>query len=71
MVVYLFPALQEAMEVCEQAAQRVTTLELKMRRFTQFEIPRSTLEDYENACRVWRNARRRWERLYIAAGGRL
>ena len=71
MVVQVTPALQEAMDVCERAAQRVTNMEVKLRKLPPSAVTRSMQLEYDDACRIWRNARDKWERLYMAAGGRL
>lgn len=71
MVVYLTPTLREAMEECERAGQRVTALEGKLRKLAPSAIPAYMKLEYDDACRIWRNAKGRWERLYLAAGGRL
>jgi hypothetical protein len=71
MVVQLTPAMREAMENCEQAAQRVTSMEVKMCKLSQSGITQFMQLEYDEACRTWRIARERWERIYIAAGGRL
>lgn len=71
MPIHLTPALREAMEDCEQAAQRVTQLEAGMRKINPADRTASMKQDYDNAFREWRNAQGRWERLYLAAGGRL
>ena len=70
MLVQLTPALEKAMEVCEQAAQRVTALEAKMRKGMAPSALRYLELVYDEACRDWRAARQAWEHLYRAAGGK-
>ena len=38
-------------------AQRVTTLEVKMRKLSRSEVPKSIWEEHEHAPTIWRNAR--------------
>jgi hypothetical protein len=71
MVVQLTPALQAAIDNCEQAAQRVTALEARMSKLRAVAISRPLELDYDEACRDWRAARQAWEHLYRAAGGNL
>lgn len=71
MPVILTPALREAMRDCEEAGQRVTSLESRLRKLASSGLTRGLQLDYDEACRQWRNARQKWERIYLAAGGRL